>query len=101
MRNRFLPVSFFEKITAFTNLFYSRALYIIEVDFISRNERRTRWIRDFFLIQKMKNGDDSAIENFVRKYYPKIFQYCLLHIRDRGDAEESDPGNFPEIFPVL
>ena len=53
---------------------------------------------DFFLIQKMKNGDDSAIENFVRKYYPKIFQYCLLHIRDRGDAEDLTQETFLKFF---
>ena len=53
---------------------------------------------DFFLIQKMKNGDDSAIESFVRKYYPKIFQYCLLHIRDRGDAEDLTQETFLKFF---
>ena len=53
---------------------------------------------DFFLIQKMKNVDDSAIESFVRKYYPKIFQYCLLHIRDRGDAEDLTQETFLKFF---
>lgn len=53
---------------------------------------------DFFLIQKMKNGDDRAIESFVRKYYPKIFQYCLLHIRDRGDAEDLTQETFLKFF---
>ena len=53
---------------------------------------------DFFLIQKMKNGDDRAIESFVRKYYPKIFQYCLLHIRDRGDAEDMTQETFLKFF---
>ena len=53
---------------------------------------------DFFLIQKIKNGDDGAVENFVRKYYPKIFQYCLLHIRDRGDAEDLTQETFLKFF---
>ena len=53
---------------------------------------------DFFLIQKMKNGDDSAIESFIRKYYPKIFQYCLLHIWDRGDAEDLTQETFLKFF---
>ena len=53
---------------------------------------------DFFLIQKMKNGDDRAIESFVRKYYPKIFQYCILHIRDRGDAEDMTQETFLKFF---
>ena len=53
---------------------------------------------DFFLIQKMKNGDDGAVENFVREYSPKIFQYCLLHIRDRGDAEDLTQETFLKFF---
>ena len=53
---------------------------------------------DVFLIQKIKNGDDGAVENFVRKYYPKIFQYCLLHIRDRGDAEDLTQETFLKFF---
>ena len=53
---------------------------------------------DFILIQKMTNGDDGAVENFVRKYYPKIFQYCLLHIRDRGDAEDLTQETFLKFF---
>ena len=56
---------------------------------------------DFFLIQKMKNGDDGAVENFVRKYYPKIFQYCLLHIRDRGDTEDLTQETFLKFFQSL
>ena len=53
---------------------------------------------DFFLIQRMKNGDDGAIESFVRKYYPKIFQYCLLHIRDREEAEDLTQETFLKFF---
>lgn len=29
---------------------------------------------DFLLIHRMKNGDDTAIETFVRKYYPVILR---------------------------
>lgn len=43
---------------------------------------------DFLLIQKMKIGDDNAIDTFVHKYYPKILQYCRLHIRDFDYAED-------------
>ena len=37
---------------------------------------------DFLLLHRMQNGDDQAIESFVRKYYPKILRYCHLHIKD-------------------
>lgn len=43
---------------------------------------------DFLLLHRMQNGDDQAIESFVRKYYPKIMRYCHLHIKDSGFAED-------------
>ncbi len=33
---------------------------------------------DLLLIQRMKSGDNAAIESFIRKYYPQILQYCRL-----------------------
>lgn len=56
---------------------------------------------DFLLIQKMKNGDDSAIDTFVRKYYPKILQYCHLHIDDFGFAEDLAQETFERFFRSL
>lgn len=53
---------------------------------------------DFLLIQKMKSGDDTAIELFVHKYYPKILQYCHLHIRDYNDAEDLTQETFERFF---
>lgn len=43
---------------------------------------------DFLLLHRMQNGDDQAIESFVRKYYPKIMRYCHLHIKDSGFTED-------------
>ncbi|MDE6607054.1 MAG: RNA polymerase sigma factor [Lachnospiraceae bacterium] len=56
---------------------------------------------DFLLIQKMKLGDDLAIEAFVHKYYAKIYQYCHLHIRDRGYAEDMTQETFEKFFRSL
>lgn len=56
---------------------------------------------DFLLIQKMKLGDDSAIEAFIHKYYAKIFQYCHLHIKDRGYAEDMTQETFEKFFRSL
>ena len=53
---------------------------------------------DFLLIQKMKMGDEQAIEVFVRKYYPEIFRYCRLHIRDYGYAEDMTQETFAKFF---
>lgn len=56
---------------------------------------------DFLLIQKMKNGDEQAIEAFVHKYYPMILQYCRLHIRDYGHAEDATQETFERFFRTL
>lgn len=53
---------------------------------------------DFLLIQKMKNGDEQALESFVRKYYPMILQYCRLHIHDFGHAEDITQDTFERFF---
>lgn len=43
---------------------------------------------DFLLIRKMKQGDDDAIDLFVRKYYPDILAYCKYHYFDVEYAED-------------
>lgn len=53
---------------------------------------------DFLLIQKMKMGDEQAIEFFVNKYYPKILKYCCLHIYDHGHAEDMVQETFEQFF---
>lgn len=56
---------------------------------------------DFLLIHRMKNGDNDAIEVFVRKYYPTILRYCHLHIRDRWLAEDATQEVFARFFRTL
>lgn len=56
---------------------------------------------DFLLVYRMKNGDDQAIEIFVRKYYPVILRYCHLHIKDRGHAEDMTQEVFARFFRTL
>lgn len=56
---------------------------------------------DFLLIHRMKNGDDAAIETFVRKYYPVILRYCHLHICDQGYAEDATQEVFARFFRTL
>lgn len=43
---------------------------------------------DLILIMKMKQGDDDAIDRFVRKYYGEILRYCKRRCSDTGDAED-------------
>ena len=56
---------------------------------------------DFLLVCRMKNGDDAAIEAFVRKYYPLILQYCRFHIRDSEYGEDATQEVFVRFFRTL
>ena len=56
---------------------------------------------DFFLVQKIRNGDYLAGNQFVEKYYSLIYQYCFLHTRDKECAEDMTQETFVRFFEVL
>ena len=56
---------------------------------------------DLRLLQRMKQGDDEAIEAFVRKYYPQILSYCHYHIQDTHYAEDTTQEVFARFFSSL
>lgn len=56
---------------------------------------------DFLLVQKMKQGDDGAVEIFVKKYYPKILRYCRYHLADPACAEDVTQETFEKFFCSL
>lgn len=43
---------------------------------------------DWLLIFKMKQGNDIAWEQFIRKYYGDILKYCFFHCPDKAAAED-------------
>ena len=53
---------------------------------------------DLRLIRKMQDGDESAIERFVEKYYPDILKYSLRHLPSRQDAEDITQEVFARFF---
>lgn len=57
--------------------------------------------QDFLLIWKMKNGDEAAMDTFVRKYYTQILQYCLYHCPDREWAQDLTQETFERFFKRL
>lgn len=57
--------------------------------------------RDFLLVRKMKSGDETAMELFVRKYYPAIWRYCRCHVLDYGYAEDLAQETFAHFFRSL
>ncbi|RKI91349.1 RNA polymerase sigma factor [Parablautia intestinalis] len=56
---------------------------------------------DFWLIRKMRMGDEQAIESFVQKYYPRILKYSRAHIDDYGYAEDVTQETFVRFFRTL
>lgn len=56
---------------------------------------------EFFMIQKMKNGNEEACEWFVNKYYAPVYQYCFLHIHDTYCAEDMTQETFLHFFASL
>ena len=56
---------------------------------------------DFWLIQRMKRGDENAFDVFVRKYYKKILDYCVYHCMDKSYAEDLTQETFVRFFAKL
>ena len=53
------------------------------------------------LVRKAKNGDGQAGEQFIKKHYPSIYQYCFLHLHDRELAEDMTQETFTSFFESL
>ena len=56
---------------------------------------------DILLIQKMRMGDECAVELFVEKYFSRILRYCRSHIGDPGYAEDMAQETFVRFFRTL
>lgn len=56
---------------------------------------------DFLLIQKMKRGEETAFDVFVRKYYGAILTYCSCHCPDASYAEDLTQETFLHFFKRL
>lgn len=57
--------------------------------------------QDFLLVRKMKNGDEKAMDVFVRQYYAQILQYCSYHCADREWAQDLTQETFERFFRKL
>ncbi len=56
---------------------------------------------DRILILKMRQGNDPAWEQFIRKYYGHILKYCFFHCRDQESAEDLTQEVFLKFFSAL
>lgn len=57
--------------------------------------------QDLILILRMKQGNEKAWDQFVRKYYPEILKYCGFHCPDRELAEDLTQETFLRFFGAL
>ena len=56
---------------------------------------------DGLLLRRMHRGEEEAIEEFVRKYYPLLLRYCRLHLWDAQEAEDVTQETFARFFRTL
>lgn len=56
---------------------------------------------DVVLLHRVRSGDEDAIEEFVRKFYPAILHYCCLHAPGREAAEDVTQETFARFFRTL
>ena len=46
-------------------------------------------MREDKLIRRIEQGDVTAADELVEKYYPEILKYCIWHAPDRTLAEDA------------
>lgn len=51
-------------------------------------------MREEMLLKKLKEGEESALEQLVCLYYPDILRYCIWHAPDRHLAEDAAQETF-------
>lgn len=57
--------------------------------------------REALLLRRMRQGEEEAIETFVRAHYPAILRYCRCHLRDSQEAEDMTQETFARFFANL
>lgn len=85
------------------SFFRSQLLYIIERSQCMKVKEGKEELVDgeFFLIRRMKQGDEAAFDQFVRKHYSDILQYCAYHCLDQNHAEDLTQEVFVRFFARL
>ncbi len=54
--------------------------------------------KDFFIIRRMKHGDEAAVDDFVKLYYGEIYKYCYYKLNDKWLAEDITQDAFTRFF---
>ncbi len=54
--------------------------------------------KDLFLILRMKQGDENAVNDFVKQYYNEVYKYCYYRLADKNQAEDITQETFVNLF---
>lgn len=57
--------------------------------------------QDFLLIRKLKQGEETAFDLFVHKYYKEVLAYCSYRCPDKEYAEDITQETFIRFFAKL
>ncbi len=57
--------------------------------------------KDLFQIRRMKQGDETAVNDFVIQYYSEIYRYCYFKLNDKCQAEDVTQDTFVSFFEHL
>ena len=57
--------------------------------------------REDKLIEKLENGDMSALDELISLYYTDILRYCICHTADRQTAEDAVQETFLKTVRYL
>ena len=58
-------------------------------------------MREEILLKKLREGEESALEQLVCLYYPDILRYCIWHAPDRHLAEDAAQETFLKAINYL
>lgn len=53
------------------------------------------------LIKRIRQGDEAAAEELIRRYYPAVFRYCRRRCGSRETAEDLTQETFLRLFRAL
>ncbi len=57
--------------------------------------------KSLFLVRRMKQGDEAAVDDFIRQYYSEIYKYCYYKLSDKYQAEDITQDTFISFFRHL
>lgn len=50
------------------------------------------------ILRRLKNGDEEALDEMIRLYYPEILRYCIWHTQNRETAEDATQETFAKAI---